>query len=187
MRCVLAFLGLFAATACATAPAPRANLGSSIHVCAGGGANLPATDRSRRVVGFEPVISIAGNQLLSAPVPACISSGFGPRRGGAGDFHKGVDFFTGSPRTFVAAGDGVVTFIGRQRGYGRVIIIRHRNGVETRYAHLSKFSRSIREGARVRQGEPLGLTGDSGNATAVHLHYEIRVRGAPINPMLAGS
>ncbi len=86
----------------------------------------------------------------------------------------------------VSGGDGVIEFIGSQRGYGRTVTIRHSRSVKTRYAHLSSYAGRLREGARIRQGEPIGMTGATGNATAVHLHYEILVRGRPINPISAG-
>ena len=187
MRCVfipLAFLGL---AACATAPGrPVGEVSGSLAVCPGRVANPPASDRHGRVIGFEAVAHIEGANLLRAPVEACVSSGYGPRRGGAGSFHEGVDLYTGTPRGIVAGGDGVVEFIGSQRGYGRTIVIRHNTRIKTRYAHLSSYARHLREGARVARGEPIGRTGDSGNATAVHLHYEFLVRGRPVDPLAAG-
>ncbi len=173
--------------ACATAPAPpESGRFGALRVCPGSVANAPATDRSGRVRGFEPVARVGGASLLRAPVEGCVSSGFGPRRGGASSFHEGLDLYTGAPRTIVAGGDGVVDFVGSQRGYGRTIVIRHNRNIKTRYAHLSSYGRNIREGARVRRGDPIGRTGDSGNATAVHLHYEFLIRGRPVNPLTFG-
>ncbi len=187
MRCVflcILFLGL---SACVTAPPPApGRAAGALSLCPGRVANAPATDRRGRIAGFAPVTEISGVSLLRAPVDGCVSSGFGPRRGGAGSFHHGVDLYTGSPRTIIAGGDGVVELIGSQRGYGRTVIIRHNRTVKTRYAHLSRYDGDLREGRRVRRGDPIGRTGDSGNATAVHLHYEILVRGKPANPLTAG-
>ena len=78
-------------------------------------------------------------------------------------------------------GDGVVTFVGVQNGYGNVIFIRHRGNTETVYAHLSKIL--VKKGQNVSQGETVGLVGQSGWATGPHLHFEIRVNGAQKDPM----
>lgn len=147
--------------------------------------NAPAVTGRSAVADFTPLIAIRAVRLLRAPVDACMSSGFGPRRGGAGSFHYGLDLFTGRPRAVGAGGDGVVAFAGSQRGYGRVVIVDHGDGVTTRYAHLSSLAPRLRRGDRLRQGEVLGATGDSGNATAIHLHYEIRVDGVAIDPLAA--
>ena len=74
-----------------------------------------------------------------------------------------------------------------QRGYGLVIEIAHANGVITRYAHLSSVAPELREGERVSAGQPIARTGRTGNATAVHLHYEILVDGRPLDPVRAGN
>ncbi len=100
--------------------------------------------------------------------------------------HLGTDFAapTGTPVRSTA--DGVVRFRGCQtscdRGYGRLVIIEHRNGWETRYAHLSRYA-NIRQGSRVRQGQVIGYVGTSGVSTGPHLHYEVRRAGRPINPL----
>lgn len=138
------------------------------------------------MVGFAPLTRVSGAILARAPVGGCVSSGFGQRRGGAGRIHKGVDLYTRTPAPVYAGGDGVVSEIGVQNGYGKVVVIRHNNRVSTRYAHLSAFAPGLRRGARVRMGERIGTTGRTGNATAVHLHYEIRVGGAPKNPLTVG-
>lgn len=158
----------------------------SLSVCPGHVSNAPATDKRGRIVAFTPYTDVRGVELERAPVPGCLSSGFGPRRGGAGRFHDGVDLFTRNPVAISAAGDGVIESAGRMRGYGNVITVRHRNGVETRYAHLSSFSSGVRRGAHVRRGEILGRTGQTGNATAVHLHYEVLIDGRPVNPLTVG-
>lgn len=190
MRFVV-FVGLSSlVVGCATAPGPGGAPSGApprLSVCAGGGiSNAPPTDGRGRITGFDPIAYVDGTALLRAPVNGCVSSGFGPRRGGAGSFHEGLDLYTGRPRTVVSGGDGVIEFIGSQRGYGRTVTIRHSRSVKTRYAHLSSYAGRLREGARIRQGEPIGMTGATGNATAVHLHYEILVRGRPINPISAG-
>ena len=187
MRFVALTISTLALAACATAPAPPApEVLGALRVCPGNVSNAPAMDNSRRIRNFDPVAQIGGVSLLRAPVSGCVSSGYGPRRGGAGSFHEGVDLYTGSARAIVAGGDGIIEFVGSQRGYGRTVVIRHNARVKTRYAHMSAYSGNIRENARVARGDPIGRTGDSGNATAVHLHYEVLVRGRPVDPLTAG-
>ena len=82
-----------------------------------------------------------------------------------------------------SSGDGVVEFIGQQRGYGNVIEIRHRNGVSTLYAHLNGFASGLSHGARVAQGEVIGFVGTTGWSTGPHLHYEFKVDGDQVDPL----
>ncbi len=95
--------------------------------------------------------------------------------------HLGTDFAaaTGTPARTV--GDGQVTFAGTQNGYGNVVFVKHRNGHETVYAHLSKIN--VRQGQSVSQGQTIGLVGSTGWATGPHLHFEFRVNGAQQDPM----
>ncbi len=177
--------------ACATAPPPqkptRPAAPAALYLCSGGGiANAPAADPDGRILGFAPTIDIRGVRLARAPVKACVSSGFGPRNGGASSFHKGVDLLTKTPAPVRAGGDGVVEKIGAQNGYGLTILIRHGAGVKTLYAHLSSFAPALREGADVRLGEVIGQSGKTGNATAVHLHYEVIIDGDRVNPLTVG-
>lgn len=107
-------------------------------------------------------------------------------RAATGRLHKGLDLYTGSPSPVFAAADGEIEFAGDLGDYGETVVIRHGAGVQTRYAHLSGYARGIRAGAYVRAGEVIGETGRTGNATAVHLHYEIIVDGQPENPLTVG-
>lgn len=166
------------------APPPRSASAQVLAVCPGHVSNAPVADERGHIERFSPYADIRGIELARAPVTGCLSSGFGPRRGGAGRNHEGVDLFTRNPVPIAAAGDGVVESAGSMRGYGNVITVRHKNGVATRYAHLSAFA--VHKGARVRQGQVIGRTGDTGNATAVHLHYEVLVDGRPVNPLTVG-
>lgn len=97
--------------------------------------------------------------------------------------HKGVDFAAPSGTPVRASGSGVVDFVGSQNGYGNVIILKHRNGVETLYAHLRGFASGLRKGDRVDQGEIIGYVGMTGWATGPHLHYEFMVNGQQVDPM----
>lgn len=185
---ILLLMGL--ATACASAPTSSpitaASLGD-LSLCKGVRiSNAPQTDSRGRIVNFDAIANVKGVSLLRAPVEACVSSGFGPRRGGAGSFHHGVDLYTGSPQTIYAGGAGTIEAIESLRGYGKTILIRHDRNVKTRYAHLSAYASGLRVGDRVAKGEPIGRTGRTGNATAVHLHYEILIAGRAHNPLTIG-
>ncbi len=107
------------------------------------------------------------------------TSGFGPRWG---RMHNGTDFAGPIGTPIYATADGVVTHSGWASGYGRLIKIRHDFGIETRYAHLN--SMDVQVGQRVSRGERIGAMGNSGRSTGPHLHYEVRVGGNPVNPMI---
>lgn len=96
--------------------------------------------------------------------------------------HKGVDYAAPSGTPVYASGDGKVSFVGTKGGYGRLVAIQHGGSYTTHYAHLSRYGKGIRTGARVRQGEVIGYVGASGLATAPHLHYEFLVNGVFRNP-----
>ena len=97
--------------------------------------------------------------------------------------HRGVDYGAPTGTRVKATGDGVVDFVGHQGGYGNVVVLRHSGGVTTAYGHLSRFANGIRKGARVGQGELVGLVGQTGLATGPHLHYEFRVNNQHRNPL----
>lgn len=107
------------------------------------------------------------------------TSGFGPRWG---RLHAGTDFAGPIGTPIYATADGVVIIAGWSSGYGRLIKIQHEFGIETRYAHLNSIK--VTEGQRVSRGERIGDMGNSGRSTGPHLHYEVRVGGAPVNPMI---
>jgi murein DD-endopeptidase MepM/ murein hydrolase activator NlpD len=79
-----------------------------------------------------------------------------------------------------APADGVVTFAGVKPGYGLVLVIDHGYGIETRYAHNSKFL--VKPGDVVKRGQKVANTGNTGLSTGPHLHYEVRINGIPIDP-----
>jgi murein DD-endopeptidase MepM/ murein hydrolase activator NlpD len=97
--------------------------------------------------------------------------------------HTGVDFGAPTGTRVKATGDATVVFAGRKGGYGNLVILRHQNGFETYYAHLSGFANGLRSGRAVAQGQVIGYVGATGTATGPHLHYEIRIAGLPRNPM----
>ena len=97
--------------------------------------------------------------------------------------HRGVDYAAPKGTAVKASGDGKVVFAGRKGGYGRTIIVQHGSIYTTLYAHLSQFSKGIRSGKRVVQGQTIGYVGSTGLATGPHLHYEFRVRGVHRDPL----
>jgi murein DD-endopeptidase MepM/ murein hydrolase activator NlpD len=91
--------------------------------------------------------------------------------------HEGTDYAAAPGTPVMAAGDGVVLRAGPAGGYGKLVEIRHRNGIVTRYGHLQGFGRGVQAGARVEQGRTIGFVGSTGLASGPHLHYEFRVNG----------
>jgi murein DD-endopeptidase MepM/ murein hydrolase activator NlpD len=116
---------------------------------------------------------------------ARISSGYGMRSHpvlGFNRMHQGIDFAAPTGTRVFAAADGTVISARREGGYGLMVRLRHANGVETRYAHLSRFARGVAPGRRVRQGDVVGAVGSTGLSTGPHLHYEVVVAGRAVNP-----
>ena len=112
-----------------------------------------------------------------------ISSGFGYRRDPftrRGAMHKGLDFKGAIGTPIRAASAGRVSFVGWKGGYGKTVEITHGNGLMTRYAHMSRFNAKV--GQRVAAGETIGAIGNTGRSTGPHLHYEVRIAGAPVDP-----
>jgi len=97
--------------------------------------------------------------------------------------HHGIDYAAPQGTPVSAIGDGTVTFSGYQRGYGKLVVIRHHNGYRTCYGHLSRISKGITSGVKIDQGEVIGYVGSTGLATGPHLHYEMRVKNKPVNPL----
>jgi murein DD-endopeptidase MepM/ murein hydrolase activator NlpD len=95
-------------------------------------------------------------------------------------YHKGIDIQLRKGDTITAAFDGMVRFAQKKGGYGNVVIVRHYNGLETVYAHLSKIK--VIEGQVIGAGDLIGLAGSTGHSTGPHLHFEVRFMGLPINP-----
>ncbi|MBJ7539989.1 peptidoglycan DD-metalloendopeptidase family protein [Marinomonas transparens] len=97
--------------------------------------------------------------------------------------HRGVDYAASSGTPVKAAGDGKISFAGKQNGYGNVVIIDHGKGYQTLYAHLRGFARGTKRGRRVSQGKIIAYVGQTGWATGPHLHYEFRINGTHKNPV----
>jgi len=117
------------------------------------------------------------------PVDGRLGGYFGRRTdpiSGDGAFHRGVDILAPVGTQVRATADGVVRHAEFMSGFGRVVIIDHGRGLQTYYAHLSRFA--VVAGQEIRRAELLGYVGTSGRATAPHLHYEVRQHGNAINP-----
>lgn len=113
-----------------------------------------------------------------------MSSGFGGRKAptkGASTNHKGIDWATPIGTAVYASSGGVVTKAGWGSGYGNVVYIKHPDGKETRYGHLSKCL--VSPGQTVKQGQKIALSGNTGRSTGPHLHFEIRINGVAVNPL----
>jgi murein DD-endopeptidase MepM/ murein hydrolase activator NlpD len=145
----------------------------------------PSTERANSIIGKLDELNLYRIAAQKAPFTMPLknnyrfTSGFGPRWG---RIHKGTDFAAPVGTPIYAPADGVVTFAGWSSGYGRLVKIKHEFGIETRYAHQSRIR--VKVGQRVSRGDRIGDIGNSGRSTGPHLHYEIRVGGRPINPMI---
>jgi len=125
--------------------------------------------------------------LVRKPVAdGIMRSGFGLRRHpilGYVKMHTGVDWAAASGTPIYAAGNGVVEKEGWESGYGKFILIRHHNGYESAYGHMSAYAAGVNEGDTVRQGQVIGFIGSTGLSTGSHLHFEIRINGRFVDPM----
>jgi len=126
------------------------------------------------------LIAIPSGRPTSAPM---LSSSYGYRRdpfNGRAAFHSGVDFRGRYGQPILAAATGRVAYAGRRQGYGKVVEIDHGHGIMTRYAHLSAYA--VKPGQKIARGITIGRMGSTGRSTGTHLHFEVRVNGAAINP-----
>ena len=125
--------------------------------------------------------------LVRKPVGLGIMrSGFGFRRHpilGYSKMHTGVDWSAPYGTPIFASGNGTVERVGWEGGYGKYVRVKHNNGYETAYGHMSAFARGIEPGKRVRQGQVIGFVGSTGLSTGAHVHYEIVVNGRFVDPM----
>ncbi|MDP2786787.1 MAG: peptidoglycan DD-metalloendopeptidase family protein [Pseudomonadota bacterium] len=97
--------------------------------------------------------------------------------------HKGVDYAAPTGTPVRAVSDSVVSFVGKQGGYGNLIVLNHQSPYSTAYGHLSRFGKGIKRGGKVSQGQVIGYVGATGLASGPHLHYEFRINGDQRNPL----
>jgi murein DD-endopeptidase MepM/ murein hydrolase activator NlpD len=125
--------------------------------------------------------------LVRKPVPIGIMrSGFGERNHPLLHYmktHTGVDWAAPFGTPIFAAGNGAIDEIGVKGGYGKYVRIRHANGYQTAYGHMTAFARGLNVGSRVRQGQIIGFVGSTGLSTGAHVHFEILINDRFINPM----
>ena len=113
------------------------------------------------------------------PAAGYVSSPYGLRFNGT-EFHQGIDIAAEMGTPIVATADGVVTAAGWNGGYGNMVDVDHGGGIVTRYGHASALAVTV--GQQVRRGEVIAYVGSTGRSTGPHVHYEVRVNGAPVNP-----
>ena len=126
------------------------------------------------------LLAIPSGKPTASPM---LTSSYGYRRdpfNGRAAFHAGIDFKGRYGQPILAAAAGRVSYVGGRQGYGRVVEVDHGNGIMTRYAHLSSFT--VKRGQKVTRGLTIARMGSTGRSTGTHLHFEVRVNGAPINP-----
>jgi murein DD-endopeptidase MepM/ murein hydrolase activator NlpD len=125
--------------------------------------------------------------LVRKPVAnGIMRSGFGARNHpllGYYKMHTGVDWAAPLGTAIHASGNGTIEKVGWEGGYGKYVRIKHANGYETAYGHMTAFARSTHVGARVRQGQVIGYVGSTGLSTGPHVHYEILVNGRFVDPL----
>ncbi|MBP5241888.1 MAG: peptidoglycan DD-metalloendopeptidase family protein, partial [Bacteroidales bacterium] len=124
-----------------------------------------------------PLISGKKGKFVSPLTEYHISSRFGPRRR---RFHYGIDLAMPTGTPVYSVFEGTVRVAKRNRSYGNLVVIRHKNGIETYYAHLSQID--VHSGQEVKAGEQIGLVGNTGRSFGSHLHFETRYLGSAMNP-----
>lgn len=133
---------------------------------------------------YDSLSGLARKMPFANPIPgAKISSRFGHRKdpfNGRSAMHSGIDFKAARGTPVLATGDGVIVKAGRNGGYGKVVEVRHKNGLVSRYAHLSRIT--VKNGQKVRVGQTIGKVGSTGRSTGPHLHYEVRQGKTARNP-----
>lgn len=167
----------------------RAPLHSELFACGNWGSNIGEIGSRGEAVLYTPYIYTPAGALLRNPTEAaCLSSGFGWRGSatGGGRLHNGLDLANREGGFIYAAGDGRVVAAGPRGGYGNIVEIDHGHNVFTFYAHLAEIDPNLRVGARVSEGAAIGRMGMTGNATGVHLHYEVSVDGLLVDPLQYG-
>lgn len=137
---------------------------------------------------LERFIGKAGKVLASLPsrwpVRGPVNSDFGgrssPWSSSSSEFHSGLDIGATRGTAVFAPAPGTVVFAGQHAEYGVALVIDHGNDIKTLYGHLTKVT--VAQDQKVQRGQPVGLTGNTGRSSGPHLHYEIQVKGQPVNP-----
>lgn len=170
--------------------APNAQVRSELLACSFNGSNIGPLGDHRQSLEYTPYIQTTAGALLRDPTESvCLSSGYGYRTmvstGGAD--HTGIDLANANGGWIFAAGDGWISSAAMRGGYGLVVDIDHGRGVHTLYAHLNEVNPHLRPGMFVHSGQPIARMGRTGNATGVHLHYELIIDGVKKDPLAYGT
>ena len=134
---------------------------------------------------IPPPVDGDGSLIFPLTHDRYISSPYGERRHpitGAPDFHHAIDIPASKGTPIYSAADGVVTFAGKRGSYGNLVIIKHDDGKETRYAHCDTIK--VSSGTKVKAGQNIATVGKTGDTTGNHLHFEVRINGKSVDPML---
>ncbi|MCU0223945.1 MAG: LysM peptidoglycan-binding domain-containing M23 family metallopeptidase [Acidobacteria bacterium] len=142
-------------------------------------ARIQVAAASPRIEEIRPPVIEPGTGEWAWPIDGRYTSGFGAKR--RRHIHAGIDVVAPQGTPIYPAREGFVSFVGRQSGYGQLVIIDHGDGWTSRYAHASKIL--VRAGDTVAPGEKIALAGRTGRATTSHLHFEIRRNGKAVDPM----
>ncbi len=150
-----------------------------------GGPSFPSETDKKTGLEDETIKKIASNlQILHLPPLRQVTSTYGIRLDPFTKklaFHAGVDFKADTGTKIEAAMDGVVKYAGRKSMYGNAVVIKHENGYETLYGHLSKMN--VKQGDKIKQKDIIGLAGSTGRSTGPHLHFELIKNGKKIDPL----
>ena len=127
--------------------------------------------------------SLLGSRPAGWPVRGWVTSTFGVRRDpfdGERRMHEGLDIATRTGTPVLATAAGIVREVGTEPGYGKLVVIDHGYGFSTAYGHNSRIL--VKVGQRVRRGDVVATAGNTGRSSGPHVHYEVRLNGAPVNP-----
>jgi murein DD-endopeptidase MepM/ murein hydrolase activator NlpD len=128
-------------------------------------------------ISYKSAAEQSRNVSMAVPSRGSISSSFGQRWG---RMHEGIDIAANTGEPIYAAMDGTVVYSSWMNGYGKMIKIQHANNIETIYGHCSRLRVAV--GTKVKKGQLIGDVGSTGNSTGPHLHFEVVVKGKPVNP-----
>lgn len=145
---------------------------------------VQTVEKAELVDFFENQKSMLAHTPSLWPTKGWISSRFGQRISpftNEREFHKGLDISTSKLSPILAPADGVVSSVRWDHGYGKILTINHDYGLKTRYAHLEESL--VKKGQYVKRGQKIALVGNTGRTTGPHLHYEVHLNGAPVNPL----
>ncbi len=170
--------------------APAAPVWGSLRLCSGRVSNPGPVSVSNETLGWTPHINTPAGQLMRNPTQgACLSSGYGFRNiaNGGPRQHSGIDLANAAGGFIYAAGAGRVLTAGPRGLLGLAVELDHGNGVRTLYAHMADLNPAVQPGVWAAAGAAIGRMGATGNATGVHLHYEVQVDGQKVDPLTFGA